>query len=56
MFWLRPLRFVLCSRDHDVLRVQRIIGFFSLDYPQINEVGKSDHVVVGYDSGDSEIM
>ena len=27
MFWLRDLRFALCSRDLDVLRAQRIIGF-----------------------------
>ena len=30
MFSLRDLRFVLCSRDLDVLRAQRIIGFFYL--------------------------
>ena len=30
MFSLRDLRFVLCSRDIDVLRAQRIMGFFSL--------------------------
>ena len=30
MFSLRDLRFVLCSRDLDVLRAQRIIGFFVL--------------------------
>ena len=29
MFSLRDLRFVLCSRDLDVLRAQRIIGFLS---------------------------
>ena len=45
MFSLRDLRFVLCSRDLDVLRAQRIIGFFYLNYPQIDGVGKSDHVV-----------
>ena len=28
MFSLRDLRLVLCSRDLDVLRAQRIIGFF----------------------------
>ena len=28
MFSLLDLRFVLCSRDLDVLRAQRIIGFF----------------------------
>ena len=44
MFSLRDLRFVRCSRDIDVLRAQRIIGFFNLNYPQINEVPKSDHV------------
>ena len=30
MFSLRDLRFVLCSRDLDALRAQRIIGFFIL--------------------------
>ena len=30
MFSLRDLRFVLCSRDLDVLRAQRIMGFFDL--------------------------
>ena len=30
MFSLRDLRFVLCSRDLDVLRAQRIMGFFIL--------------------------
>ena len=39
MFSLRDLRFVLCSRDLDVLRAQRIIGFF-IFYPQINDVRK----------------
>ena len=43
MFSLLDLRFVLCSRDLDVLRAQRIMSFF---YPQINEVGKSDHMGV----------
>ena len=33
------LVFVLCSRDLDILRAQRIIGFI-LSYPQINEIGK----------------
>ena len=36
----------ICSRDLDVLHAQRIIGFFILIYPQINEVGKSDHVAL----------
>ena len=36
------LRSLLCSRDLDVLRTQRIIGFY-LNYPQINELGESDH-------------
>ena len=39
MFSLRELVFVLCSRDLDILRAQRIIGFI-LSYPQINEIGK----------------
>ena len=38
----RDLCFVLCSLDLDVLRAQRITGFFYLNYPEINEVGKSD--------------
>ena len=46
MFSLRDLRFVLCSRDLDVLRAQRIMGFFYLKYPQISEVGNSDHVAM----------
>ena len=37
MLSLRDLRFVLRSRDLDVLRTQRIIGLLSY-YPQINEV------------------
>ena len=49
MFSLRDLRFVLCSRDLDVLRAQRIIGFFYLNYPQINAVGKC--VAVQVNSG-----
>ena len=44
MFSLRDLRFLLRSRDLDVLRAQRIIGFFYLNYPQINKAGKSDHM------------
>ena len=40
MFSLRNLRFLLCSLELDVLRAQRIMGIFYLDYPQINEVGK----------------
>ena len=43
MFSLRDLRFALCSRDLDVLRAQRIIGFYS-NYPQINEVETSDQI------------
>ena len=46
MFSLLDLRFVLCSRDLDVLRAQRIIGLFYLNYPQINEVRTSDHMTV----------
>ena len=41
MFSPRDLIFVLCSRDLDVLRAQRSMRFY---YPQINEVGKSDHM------------
>lgn len=44
MFSLRELRFALCSLDLNFLRAQRIMGFF-LNYPQINGVGVSDHVV-----------
>ena len=49
MFSLCDLCFLLCSRDLDVLRTQRIIGFLYLHYPQINEVGKPHHVVVTRD-------
>ena len=42
MFSLRDLRFVRCSLNLDVLCAQRIIGFFYFNYPQINEVVKSD--------------
>ena len=45
MLSLLDLRFVLCSLDLDVLRAQRIM-FFYLNYPQINKVGKSDHMAV----------
>ena len=41
MFSLRDLRFVLCSRDLDVLGAQRIMGFFIL-ITHKNEVRKSD--------------
>ena len=44
MFSLRDLRFALCSFYLDVLRAQRIIGFFNLHYPQINEVRNSDYM------------
>ena len=44
MFSLRDLRFALCSLEVGILSAQRIIGFFlNLNYPEINEVGKSDH-------------
>ena len=33
MFLLRDLRFMLCSRDLDVLHAQRIMGFFILNLP-----------------------
>ena len=47
MLSLLDLRFVFCSRDLNVLRAQRIIGFFyRRNYPQINEVEKADHVIV----------
>ena len=42
---LRDVRSVIRSRDLDVLRAQRIMGFSYLNYPQINEVGKYDHMV-----------
>ena len=45
-FALSDPRLVICSRDLDVLHSQRIIGFFNLNYPQFNEVGKSDHIVL----------
>ena len=40
MFSLRDLRFVLCSRDLDVLRAQRIMGFFLLIEFQSDDVTK----------------
>ena len=43
MFSLLDLSFVLCSRDLDILRAQRIMGFL-LNYPQSIEVRKSNHV------------
>ena len=46
MFSLRDLRFLLCSLELDVLRAQRIMGSY-LDYPQINGVGKPDHMANG---------
>ena len=45
MFSLRDWCFMLCSLDLDVLRLQRTMGFFYLNYPQINGVVKSDHMV-----------
>ena len=45
IFSLLELRNVLCSRDLDVPRAQRIIGFF-LIYPQVNGVRKSDRMDV----------
>ena len=38
MLSLRDLCFVLCSRDLDILRVQKIISAFLSYYPQIIEV------------------
>ena len=43
LFSLLDLCFVLCPLDLDVLRAQRIIGSFN--YPQIHQVGKSNHMV-----------
>ena len=42
---LHNLLIVLCSLDLDVLRVQRIIGSFYLNHPQLKEVRKSDHMI-----------
>ena len=47
MFSLRDLRFAFCSLDLDVLRAQRIIGLFYLNYPQFNEVRKFGHIYFG---------
>ena len=44
MFSLFDLRFVLCSLDLGALTCAKDHGRFYLDYPQINEVAKSDHV------------
>ena len=38
MFSLCDVHFMLCSLDLNVLRAERIMGFFYLNYPQINEV------------------
>ena len=48
MFSLRDLRFALCSLDF--LRITRAKDhrLFSLNYPQISEVGKVDHVVISH--------
>ena len=40
MFVCSRCVFLLFSFYLDVLRAQRIIGFFYLNYPQVNEVGK----------------
>ena len=47
MFSLFDLHFGLWSLGLRVLRTQRILGFFfNRNYPQINEVGKSDHMAM----------
>ena len=43
MFSLLDLCFVLCPRDLDYVR--KVSWDFYHNYPQINEVGKSDHSV-----------
>ena len=43
LFLCDPI-FAFCSRDLDVLSAQRIIGFFNLNYPQINGVVKSSDI------------
>ena len=49
MFLLHDLRFVLCSRDLDVQRAQRIIGFFSLITHKSKRSEKwSDHMKVSH--------
>ena len=54
MFSLLNLCFVFCSLDLDVLCAQRIIGFFNLNYPQINETWKSAHVEERHITGPNE--
>ena len=44
MFSLRDLRFVLCSRYRTYVR--KGSWAFYLNYPQINEVGSSDHLIM----------
>ena len=44
MFSLRDLRFLFYSLELNILDAQRIMGFFNLDYPQINEVRQFDHM------------
>ena len=51
MFLLFDLQFVLCSRDLDVLRTQRIMAFLFLIYLQISEVRKSDNMTTQTKSG-----
>ena len=46
MFSLCDLHFLLCSHEPNILRAQRIVGFSYCNYPQINRVGKSDHMDV----------
>ena len=45
MFSLRDLHFLLCSRDLDVLRTQRIIGFLILITHKSTRSDKANHVV-----------
>ena len=44
MFSPCDLRFVFCSLGLDVQKRAKDHGLFYLNYPQINEIGKCDHV------------
>ena len=51
MFSLRDLRFVLWSRDLDVLRAQRIMGFLILITHKSTRAEKDDMESIAYKLG-----
>ena len=54
MFSLRDLRFVFCSRDLDVLRAQRIMGFLILITHKSTRAEKDDMESIAYKLGTKE--